>query len=124
MISLEMVSNWSGMAAYDHLWGAWHREPIRADESLALTLGAVRARLLQALVTPSNTGELAQKLNVTAGAVSQHLGRLSEAGLVNSYRNGRWVYHHLTYRASGSWTFSSRAHKRAFLVFATPLLYN
>lgn len=36
---------------------------------------------MQSLLDPSTTGELADKLAVTAGAVSQHLNRLTQAAL-------------------------------------------
>ncbi len=67
-------------------------------EAMQLTLGTSRARLLQALVEPAHTNDLAQRLSVTAGAVSQQLGRLSQAGLINSYRSGSRVYYHLSPR--------------------------
>ena len=53
------------------------------DEAMELTLGASRAKVLQALVNPTNTGELAHQLNVTAGSISQQLNRLSQAGLLS-----------------------------------------
>ncbi len=37
-------------------------------------------------------------LGLTAGAVSQHLGRLKEAGLVEPLRQGRRVFYRLTSR--------------------------
>ena len=68
------------------------------DEAMELTLGASRAKVLQALITPTNTGELAHQLNVTAGSVSQQLNRLTQAGLVESNRSGNRVYYRLSRR--------------------------
>jgi DNA-binding MarR family transcriptional regulator len=47
---------------------------------------------------PMNTGEIAQRLQITAGAASQHLSRLNQAGLVEPHRSGKRVYYHLTSR--------------------------
>jgi DNA-binding transcriptional ArsR family regulator len=78
------------------LWkGETHTEPVAA---LQLTLGTSRARLLQALTEPSHTNELAQRLSLTAGAISQQLGRLGQAGLIESYRSGAKVYYRLSTR--------------------------
>jgi hypothetical protein len=78
--------------------GLWHRKPDNPGHSLELALGAGRARVLEALVTPTSTGELAIKLQITAGTASQHLGRLTQAGLVEPRRSGKRVYYHLTER--------------------------
>jgi DNA-binding transcriptional ArsR family regulator len=63
-----------------------------------LTLGAGKARLILALDSPLSTGELAHKLAVTAGAVSQQLGKLHQAGLVESHRSGKHVFYRLSER--------------------------
>ena len=63
-----------------------------------MTLGTSRARLLQTLAEPAYTLDLAQRLNLTAGAVSQQLGRLAQAGLIESYRSGSKVYYRLSSR--------------------------
>jgi len=79
--------------------GLWKRpldsEP---DDALQLTLGTSRARLLQLLIEPAHTNDLALRLNLTAGAVSQQLGRLSQAGLIDSYRSGSKVLYRLSTR--------------------------
>lgn len=69
-----------------------------ADESLKMLVGEGKARLLWALQTPLHTQELSQRLGVTAGAISQQLKRLQEAGMVESYRNGYYVYYRLSHR--------------------------
>lgn len=79
--------------------GAWQQEdPEGPDQSLELALGAGRARVLQTLSTPSNTGEVARRLEISSGAVSQHLNRLRSAGLVEPHRSGKRVFYHLTSR--------------------------
>jgi DNA-binding transcriptional ArsR family regulator len=50
------------------------------------------------LVTPTTTGDIASRLDVTAGAVSQHLSVLRAAGLVASHRDGRTLLHLRTAR--------------------------
>ncbi len=80
--------------------GLWKRDnaAVVPDEALSLTLGTSRARLLQTLTEPAHTLDLAQRLNLTAGAVSQQLGRLAQAGLIESYRSGSKVYYRLSSR--------------------------
>jgi len=79
--------------------GLWKRQPdSEPDDALQLTLGTSRARLLQMLVEPIHTHDLALRLNLTAGAVSQQLGRLSQAGLIDSYRSGSEVLYRLSTR--------------------------
>ncbi len=79
--------------------GLWRKDtPAEPGEALQLTLGTSRARLLQTLSEPAHTNDLAQRLNLTAGAVSQQLGRLAQAGLIESYRSGSKVYYRLSTR--------------------------
>lgn len=82
--------------------GLWYNQnthdPI-AD--LEVALGTGRARVLLALTTPASVLELAHRLGITSGAVSQHLSRLNEAGLVQAHRSGKWVYYRLTARGEG-----------------------
>ncbi|WP_067806958.1 ArsR/SmtB family transcription factor [Actinomadura formosensis] len=61
------------------------------EEALAALIGRRRAALLAALATPASTTDLAGRLGVTAGAVSQHLGVLRACGLVTGHRMGRRV---------------------------------
>ncbi|MGL5857772.1 MAG: ArsR/SmtB family transcription factor [Angustibacter sp.] len=58
---------------------------------LAALIGQVRAEILQTLHQPRSTSDLASEVGVTPGAVSQHLGVLSQAGLVSKRRVGRRV---------------------------------
>jgi DNA-binding transcriptional ArsR family regulator len=80
--------------------GLWYREQQSSNRSLEQALGAGRARVLQVLVTPANTGELAHKMQISAGAVSQHLKRLTRAGLVEPHRSGKRVFYQLTRRGA------------------------
>jgi DNA-binding transcriptional ArsR family regulator len=59
--------------------------------ALAAVIGRSRARLLIALDAPRSTTALAGRLELTTGAVSQHLGALRAAGLVTATRHGREV---------------------------------
>lgn len=80
-------------------WGLWRSsEQVSANEAMEITLGTGKAKILQCLMMPTSTGEIANRLNITAGAVSQHVARLSQAGLVTSTQSGKRVYHQLTQR--------------------------
>mgnify|MGYP001158819691 CR=1 FL=1 len=98
-IHWQIVPEWHPMLIYSPRGaGLWRQEVPGVDQSLELLLGAGKARVLQELETPANTGEIARKLSITAGAVSQHLSRLNQAGLVEPHRSGKVVFYHLTPR--------------------------
>ncbi|MFC0437533.1 helix-turn-helix domain-containing protein [Kutzneria buriramensis] len=63
-------------------------------EDLAGAVGRTRARLLDELATPRSTGELAERLGLSASTVSYHLQGLLRAGLVTRVRRSRTVYYH------------------------------
>ncbi|WP_306321636.1 MULTISPECIES: helix-turn-helix domain-containing protein [unclassified Streptomyces] len=65
--------------------------PPATGEALTRLLGAARARILRLLDEPASTTELAHRLAVTPGAVSQHLSVLYDAGLLLRTRSGRSV---------------------------------
>ncbi|MFJ9038060.1 helix-turn-helix domain-containing protein [Streptomyces sp. NPDC102406] len=65
--------------------------PPATGEAVTRLLGAARARLLHLLREPASTTELAHRLGVTPGAVSQHLSVLYDAGLLTRARSGRSV---------------------------------
>ncbi|MGE7436836.1 ArsR/SmtB family transcription factor [Kitasatospora sp. NPDC001175] len=65
--------------------------PTPARRDLEQLLGAPKARLLAMLDEPASTTELAARLGVTPGAVSQHLGVLFATRLVGRTRHGRVV---------------------------------
>ncbi|MDH6109096.1 hypothetical protein P3T36_005981 [Kitasatospora sp. MAP12-15] len=66
-------------------------DPPPTTRALEQLLGAPKARLLAMLHEPVSTTELALRLGVTAGAVSQHLAVLRQTRLVTSARHGRAV---------------------------------
>ncbi|MBB5959246.1 DNA-binding transcriptional ArsR family regulator [Saccharothrix tamanrassetensis] len=69
----------------------WERSATPVDNALARLIGPTRARLLRELERPSTVSELATRLGVTVGAVSQHLNVLRATGLAVSRREGREV---------------------------------
>ncbi|ONI85357.1 hypothetical protein ALI144C_13775 [Actinosynnema sp. ALI-1.44] len=68
----------------------WERGRAESD-ALAGVLGRTRASLLTQLDTPATTTELAKRLDLTTGGVSQHLTALLRAGLLTSHRDGKYV---------------------------------
>ncbi|NKZ07649.1 ArsR/SmtB family transcription factor [Actinomadura latina] len=72
------------------LWESGRPAAPRSD-ALAALVGRRRAELLAALARPASTTDLAGRLGVTPGAVSQHLGVLRACGLVTGHRMGRRV---------------------------------
>jgi DNA-binding transcriptional ArsR family regulator len=78
--------------------GNWFQANPVSNQSLEMALGAPRAQVLIGLRTPATTTELAFRLHVSAGTVSQQLARLTKAGLVEPHRSGKRVYYHLTER--------------------------
>lgn len=77
----------------------WHIDRLPDPEKeLVHVLGDARAALLLTLQEPAHTTQLAAKLFMTAGAISQHLSRLRQAGIVDTYRSGHRVYYYLTLR--------------------------
>ncbi|MGG8409225.1 DUF5937 family protein, partial [Streptomyces sp. 12297] len=79
----------------------WEESAGAADtEPLGDLLGRSRAALLVHLDLPASTTQLAAYLNMSAAAVSQHLGVLRRSRLVTSQRSGRWMLHRRTALAS------------------------
>jgi DNA-binding transcriptional ArsR family regulator len=74
----------------------WEKSAIEAPEALASLLGGTRARLLVLLEQPGSTTAVARRLDITAGAASQHLAVLRSNGLVSSTRAGRVVLYRPT----------------------------
>jgi DNA-binding transcriptional ArsR family regulator len=95
----QIVPEYASMLAYTvRGTGMWYEKPSAPNKSLEMALGSSRAAVLEALTTPQTTSELAFRLHVTAGTVSQHLMRLADAGLITPRRSGKRVYYHLTER--------------------------
>lgn len=74
----------------------WLGDTSAHSAGLQELLGNTRANLLIALESPQTTAQLAARLKLTAGAVSQHLGALKRAGTVETHRQGRSAFHQLT----------------------------
>ncbi|HEY7174145.1 MAG TPA: DUF5937 family protein [Micromonosporaceae bacterium] len=77
----------------------WELPVERPGAALCDLIGTTRAGILVALADPADTPTLARRLDVTPGAVSQHLRVLRDAGLVRTSRDGRSALHLRTSRA-------------------------
>jgi len=78
--------------------GLWSAGSSSADDALDVAFGASRADVIRTLTHPMSNSELATRLHVTPGAVSQQLSRLNQAGLVSSQRVGKYVFYSLSHR--------------------------
>ncbi|WP_326821223.1 ArsR/SmtB family transcription factor [Streptosporangium sp. NBC_01756] len=74
----------------------WTSGPPPAPGALAALLGRTRAQILTALADPATTTALARRMELTPGAVSQHLTVLADGGLVTRRRLGREVVYRRT----------------------------
>ncbi len=74
----------------------WDADRTPADGVLDELVGETRAAILRTLEIPMTTTEMASRLGVTPGAVSQQLAVLRRAGVVDAHRSGRGVYSELT----------------------------
>jgi DNA-binding transcriptional ArsR family regulator len=97
-LSMILDAPWQPTLAYTPRGVAnlWTLEPPSAGRSLELLLGKGRAEVLLSLDPPSSTLEIAQRLKLVPSGVSEHLGVLRQAGLVESQRRGRFVYYRLS----------------------------
>jgi hypothetical protein len=75
----------------------WETRSQPLSDALAGVLGRTRALLLAELSSPASTTELARRLGLSAGGVSQHLTALRAAGLVSAHRTGRVVLYARTH---------------------------
>jgi DNA-binding transcriptional ArsR family regulator len=71
----------------------WEPGSARTSEALAGVLGQTRATLLEALDAPVSTTDLAHRLELSPGGVSQALTALRDAGLITGARRGRRVHY-------------------------------
>ena len=74
----------------------WSNQPPPTGQALELLLGRSRAEVLLSLDPPSSTLEIAHRLGLAAGGVSEHLTLLRQAGLVETHRRGRFVIYRLS----------------------------
>lgn len=102
LVSWQTAPEWEPMIIYGARGaGLWYSTGLPEPEgALRAVFGDARAALLQALNMPGHTSELAQRLGITSGAVSQQLAKLNEAGLVESHRSGYHVYYRLSHRGA------------------------
>jgi DNA-binding transcriptional ArsR family regulator len=77
------------------LLALWHG-PAYDRDVLAVLLGGTRVAVLLAAARGDSTSDLADRLDVSVAAASQHLTALRNAGLVSRTRRGRAVHHDLT----------------------------
>ena len=94
----KMIEPYQPMLAYPARGIAtlWETGAPPAPHALAALVGQTRAALLTALAQPASTTALARRLQITPGAVSQHLSVLSGAGMVTRSRVGRLVLYRRT----------------------------
>jgi hypothetical protein len=78
--------------------GLWNNVKPDSGEGLEIILGVGKANLLKVLSTPLSVGEIAHRLEITAGAVSQHVVTLHKADLIVANRHGKRVFYRLTER--------------------------
>jgi DNA-binding transcriptional ArsR family regulator len=80
------------------LWFDPGKRRAPGDAPLVALAGSARARVLRLLVRPRTTLELATSLRSAPATVSEHLGRLRAAGIVDRARSGRRVVYSLSER--------------------------
>ncbi|NUT41265.1 MAG: winged helix-turn-helix transcriptional regulator [Thermoactinospora sp.] len=74
----------------------WEQGPPPAPDALASLIGRSRAQILLALGEPATTSSLARRVELTPGAVSQHLAVLTGSGLTVGMRDGKRVLYRRT----------------------------
>lgn len=67
-----------------------------ADDPLAALIGSSRSAILQQLVIPLSTTQLARRLEQSPATVSRHLSILRDSGMVVSWRSGRSMLYRRT----------------------------
>ena len=108
MILIPAVFDWPGVAViHDEAYrftlsysprgiaNIWEAEPPKSG-AMDVLIGGTRADILRILEVPMTTSEIATRLHLTPAAVSQQLGLLRRAGVVDAHRQGRGVYSMLT----------------------------
>jgi DNA-binding transcriptional ArsR family regulator len=74
----------------------WEDTVAEQPDPLSALVGRTRANLLAILALPSTTTQLAEQLDLSPAAVSQHLKILKDAALVTPHRRGRMVLYQRT----------------------------
>ncbi|MET8581177.1 metalloregulator ArsR/SmtB family transcription factor [Streptomyces collinus] len=75
------------------VWGAG---VVATSRALAELVGRSRAQILEVLSQPLSTTELARRLDLSPGAISQHLGIMHRAGLLDRARHGHTILYSRT----------------------------
>jgi DNA-binding transcriptional ArsR family regulator len=110
LLMIPAVFDWPGIAVlFGHAYqptlsysprgiaNLWDPTPTRAGGgTMDELIGGTRADILRVLEVPMTTSEIAQRLHLTPAAVSQQLGLLRRAGVIQATRQGRGVYSTLT----------------------------
>jgi DNA-binding transcriptional ArsR family regulator len=86
------------MIAYSARGAGLYNRETSTSKPLELVLGAGRARVLQLLTTPATTSEVAYMLRISSATASEHLSRLTNAGLTIPRRSGKRVFYQFTER--------------------------
>ncbi|MFU8873924.1 ArsR family transcriptional regulator [Micromonospora sp. SL4-19] len=86
----------------------WAASPVPPGDPLVRVVGSGRAALLHLLDTAATTTDLARRVGMSCGNVSQHLSALCAAGLVARTRQGR----HVLYRNTEAGMVLVRASRR------------
>ncbi len=94
----KMIEPYQPMLAYPArgIGTLWETGLPPSPHALAALIGHSRAAMLTALAEPCSTTALARRLQITPGAVSQHLSVLVDAGMVTRSRVGRRVLYRRT----------------------------
>ena len=74
-------------AGIGNLWASGYSD----DTALDSLIGRRRARILRELDRPAATLDLARRMGVSAGGISDHLSILRRSGLVTRHREGRRI---------------------------------
>ena len=77
-----------------NLWTSSSRRPTGRRWGWPWDLAGLRFK--ESAPVPTTTTELARQLDFAPAAVSAHLSRLKDAGLVEPHRNGKRVYYRLS----------------------------
>lgn len=89
--SVISIDPWQPTVIYPARGVALLWEAAEADPEIAALIGAGKARILAALDAPASTTELAARIGMTPGGISQHLATLTRSGVVTKRREGRTV---------------------------------
>ncbi|BEL03313.1 DUF5937 family protein [Actinoplanes sichuanensis] len=86
---------WYGPRGFGNVWTA--EAAPKADARLSALLGPTRAAVLTLLAAPHSTGDVAARLDLSAGTASHHLTTLRDAGLATASRSGRRLLYERTH---------------------------